>query len=181
MPTPYSDLLVFERNALLDGEWWRLWSGHLTHFTWVQLLADSGVVAILGYFTQRYLKSAFLMFSLLLAMPVISGLLLWLIPDMNDYRGASAIGALMWVLAGCVFLAECKLFSPHFWLGCLFLLALIIKIAGEALSLLPSLSPLPQGVQVVWQSHLFGAVTGFVLFAAQKRKQGFQKFLDHTP
>lgn len=160
--------MVFERDALIEGEWWRLWTAHLTHFTLSQLIVDSGIIAILGYVVQRYLKSVYLLTSILLSMPVISGLIFWLVPDLSVYRGASAIGAMLWMLASTHFLYECKMYSVNFWLGVLFLLALPLKISGEALSLLPVISELNHGVQIAWQAHLFGALTGIVIFSVHK-------------
>lgn len=164
LPAQFVDLLTFDRGALLNGEWWRLWSAHFTHYTLMQMAADTGVVVVLGFVIRSRISGTFLTVCVLVAMPVISGLMLWLAPEMNSYRGASAVASLMWALGGSLFLAECRPFSARFWMGLLFLLLLAIKIVGEGLALLPPLTELPDGVRVAWQGHLFGAVAGFLIF-----------------
>lgn len=56
--------LEFDRRALLAGEIWRLWSGHLVHYSWQQSLVDgavalvAGLIAVRAYGVRRLLAAA---------------------------------------------------------------------------------------------------------------------------
>jgi rhomboid family GlyGly-CTERM serine protease len=37
---PVAVWLQFDRQAIADGQWWRLLTGHLTHFGWLHLISN---------------------------------------------------------------------------------------------------------------------------------------------
>ena len=160
LPDSWLAVLVYEREAIAAGEWWRLWTGHLTHYTLSQLIADSGLVALLGLVVQRFISPALLSLSIVIALPLMSLLLFWLLPELASYRGASGLAAMLWLLAGLQMILSARPGSTQFWLGVLFLMILAGKLIGEAFALFPAFSDLPAGVVVVWQVHLFGTVIG---------------------
>jgi len=163
LPAHAADWLSFDRAALWQGQWWRLWTCHLTHYTLAQLSTDASIIVILGFVLRRYLSALFLAVSLLLVLPLISGLMLLLMPEMSSYRGASAVGALLWVWLGCTLLYNSRVFSFSFWLGGCIISLLATKIIVEKWALLPPISNLPEYVQIAWQAHLLGAVSGLLL------------------
>ncbi|NWF37830.1 hypothetical protein F3F96_01560 [Mariprofundus sp. NF] len=171
LPEAYQAALVYDSNAAVAGEWWRLWSGHLTHYTLSQLIADSGLVALLGLVLHRVISPYLFAISIIVALPLISLLLLWLVPEMNSYRGASGLAAMLWFMVGLHLIVQAKSGSVPIWIGPLFILLLIAKVAGEALALFPALSELPAGVVVAWQVHLFGMVIGLMVYLLCVRKQ----------
>ncbi len=166
LPSSFVDLLAFDRAALEQGQYWRLWSGHLPHFSGSHLLADSAVIVVTGLLLRQALKTLFLA-GALLAMPLISAGFWWLIPELAQYRGSSAIGAMLWTLAGCMTAQTGQRDVPRRWLGWQFLL-LALKIAQEALSLLPSPAALGEDVGLLWQAHLFGAAAGLLCWACAR-------------
>lgn len=45
--------LVYERQATLSGEWYRLISGHLVHLDWSHLATNAGAFAALGWLFEK--------------------------------------------------------------------------------------------------------------------------------
>ena len=41
--------LVFDRDAVLGGEWWRLWTGNFVHFGWLHFALDTGLWFLIGW------------------------------------------------------------------------------------------------------------------------------------
>ncbi|HKI62511.1 MAG TPA: rhombosortase [Mariprofundaceae bacterium] len=180
LPDTTSSTLAFDRQAIVAGQLWRLWTCHVTHFSWQQLSIDSSVVAILGYTVQRHMKAMHLMALFTLALPLVSLAIFWLVPDMLHYRGASGIGAMLWMMAACQMLLQSRRYSAYFWLGIIFLTLLFAKLIGEAFLGMQAVSALPGNVQVAWQAHLFGAIIGGMdFFLAQccinRRHAAFEK------
>jgi len=44
----------FEQEAIMQGEWWRLWTAHFTHFKHSQLFINS---AVMGIIARRFAKT----------------------------------------------------------------------------------------------------------------------------
>ena len=96
----WRDILIYDRSAVLAGEFWRMWTGHLVHFGWPHLVADAGLLLILGWpLAQKHPQFSWL--ALLLMPPFISGVLLWFDPTMTRYAGLSAVdlGLLLFLAA----------------------------------------------------------------------------------
>lgn len=82
--------LLYERAALADGEWWRVWTGHVVHFGWPHLAADAGLLLLVGWTLGREFPRASWL-GLLLLPPFISAALYWFDPEMQRYAGLSAV------------------------------------------------------------------------------------------
>ncbi len=96
----WRDVLIYDRHAVMLGELWRMWTGHLVHFGWPHLVADAGLLVILGWpLGQKHRQFSWL--ALFLMPPFISGVLLWLDPGMTRYAGLSAVdlGLLLFLAA----------------------------------------------------------------------------------
>jgi len=171
LPDSYQLDLVYQSDAIVAGEWWRLWSGHLAHYTLSQLIADSTLVALMGLVLQRFIKPWQLIAAIIVVLPLLSLLLLWLVPEINTYRGASGLAAMLWLMVGLQLIASADAGSSPFWIGLLFILLLVAKVAGEALGMFSAVSELPAGIVVAWQVHLFGMVMGLIVYLLCLRKQ----------
>jgi rhomboid family GlyGly-CTERM serine protease len=92
--------LLFDRTAVAQGQWWRVWSGHLVHFGWPHFLADTGLFLVLGFILGRNQARAFPL--ILLILPVaISAAVYFFDPGMSRYGGLSAVDlALLLFVAG---------------------------------------------------------------------------------
>jgi rhomboid family GlyGly-CTERM serine protease len=154
---PEAGSLAFDRDAILAGEAWRLWSGHLVHFSRQQLGLDVGTLVLAGTLAERQFGTRATAWVLALAMPVLSLGLLVLVPGLAEYRGASGVAILLALWGGTGVWYR----SPHLRsvLGALGL-GLLTKIVLDAAGLLPRTVVLPEGVVVAWQAHLLGAFIG---------------------
>lgn len=85
----WRDELLYDRAAVADGEWWRLWTGHLVHFGWPHFVADAGLLVILGWLVERS-QPVMARLSLLVVPAVISLALFYFDPGMTRYGGLSA-------------------------------------------------------------------------------------------
>jgi rhomboid family GlyGly-CTERM serine protease len=96
----WRDLLVYDRNAITHGEWWRLWTGHLIHFGWPHFIADVGLFLILGRLLEW--QHPWLSRFALVTMPVvISVTVYWFDPMMTRYGGLSAVNLGLLLFLAC--------------------------------------------------------------------------------
>jgi rhomboid family GlyGly-CTERM serine protease len=158
VPTGFQGLLAYDRHALLAGEGWRLWTGHLVHFSWKHALADGIVLAAMARLAEQEFGSRRLACTLAVAAPVISLVMLLFVPALYEYRGASAIAVVVGVVAAAA------LWRDERWHAFVILAAsaYVLKTIMDALSADVASSILPAGVNVMWQAHACGAIAGAV-------------------
>lgn len=84
------EALLYDRAALLAGQWWRAWTGHWIHFGWPHLVVDTGLLAVVGWIAGRQ-HPVFLRLALLLMPPFVSLSMFLFEPDMARYGGLSAL------------------------------------------------------------------------------------------
>jgi rhomboid family GlyGly-CTERM serine protease len=156
---PLASGLAWERAGILHGELWRLWSGHLVHYSLSHAAADTLVLLAMGWYAEPLIGSR--RFGLLLAGAAIllSLGLLALAPALSEYRGASGLAVLTAVLGGVLAWRRQPASRPM--LGCA-ALALAAKTSWEACAHTAAFTDLPPGVAVAWQAHLLGALLGVV-------------------
>jgi len=159
-------MLAFEKEAIVHGEWWRLWTSHVTHFTYSQLVVNSTVMVVMGLLAGRFAKNWQIILSFLVAMPIMTGLLLVTTPYLQFYRGASGISAMMWMIAVWFMIVESKRFSLGYWLGLFFLLLFIAKFGMEGLALLSPSSRHASGLNISWLVQFYGTLAGLAFFNA---------------
>jgi rhomboid family GlyGly-CTERM serine protease len=154
---PVAAELAWSRAAIVDGELWRLWTGHLVHFSASHACADILALFAAGALAERLAGSR--RFALVLAGggTVLSLGMLALAPGLQEYRGASALVVLAAVLGGA--LAWKHHPASRTVLGCAFL-AFASKMLWEACAHTAAFTDLPPGVAVAWQAHLLGALLG---------------------
>lgn len=160
-----SSLLEFDRRALLGGEVWRLWTGHLVHYSAQHALIDLATAFIAAIIAAQSFGARRALAALALGAPFISVGLLLAAPQLAHYRGASGLAVLLAVMAGAGLwprvddtrAASGRVVRPA--LGVL-AVALAVKIGAEAGGVSLGWSDLPGDVVVAWQAHLLGAVAG---------------------
>jgi len=155
-------MLAWDRGALQNGELWRLWTGHLVHFSVSQALGDTLALIVMGLYAEPLIGSR--RFALLLACvaDLLSLGMLVLAPGLEEFRGASALATLTAVLAGSLAWRRHRESRPVL---CCAALALAAKTLWEMGAHTAAFTDLPAGVAVAWQAHLLGALLG-VLAAA---------------
>lgn len=85
------DVLVLDRDALLTGQFWRLWSGHLAHADAAHAGINITAFALLGLLAARLRTLPSLSVASLVMMPAISAGLLLALPDLHWYAGLSGL------------------------------------------------------------------------------------------
>jgi rhomboid family GlyGly-CTERM serine protease len=154
--------LQLDFAAVSSGQWWRLLSGHLTHFGGGHLFWDVLMFAVLGAACERQNPRFFPV--ALIAMSVgISATILLTCQDVTTYRGLSGIdtGLFVWFLAIQIrqSLADRDRTFTCFWTaaGILLLAKLGYEFTtGEILFVNA------EGFQPLVESHLSGAVLGAI-------------------
>jgi rhomboid family GlyGly-CTERM serine protease len=154
---PAASSLAWDRGAVLHGELWRLWTGHLVHFSLSHAAADALVLVAMGLLAEPLVGSR--RFAMLLGASafVLSLGLLALAPGLHEFRGASGLGTLTAVLGGVLAWQRYPASRPI--LACA-ALALASKTLWEACAHTAAFTELPPGVTVAWQAHVLGALLG---------------------
>lgn len=163
-----AELLEFDRQAILAGEIWRLWSGHLVHYSAPHALTDLATALAAGAIALPALGWRRLCLILLAAAPLISAGLLLFAPDCLYFRGASGIAVMLVVLAARALWPRAGAWGR----GALLLLGVALpgKIAIEALGHVAPWSALPPDVRVAWQAHLLGALIAIAIPAGPSQR-----------
>lgn len=158
----FPDLLQLDRAALVHGEFWRLWTGHLVHASPDHLVFDVGAACLLFVALGKPLRSAL---HLAWLAPVISAGLLVALPELDFYYGLSGL-LHAWAVAGA---AEAwrRERGARSHLAAAFCLGTVAKAAYETWTGNPTCSDgMDMGGPVVFAAHLVGALTGLALSMA---------------
>lgn len=153
------DVLSFDRDAIRQGEAWRLATAHVTHLGWPHLFLNLAGLLLVWYLVGAYLAATG--WAIVLAASVIgvdAGL--WFFePQLLGYVGLS--GVLHGLLAAGI-VAGLRTRKAEVWiLG----IVVVLKIAWEQF-----VGPLPgseeaTGGAVIVSSHAWGALAGAVCAA----------------
>lgn len=157
--TSLAPQLAYDRQGIMAGEVWRLWTGHLVHFSAQQLLLDVSMLIVVGWLVEREWGARFTAGIMLLGMPAISIGLFLSSPHLLHYRGASGVVMLLALAAATAIWSSRFAARPGL---VLIGLALAIKTVLDVLGTLPDLSSLPPGIRVAWQVHVAGALIGWL-------------------
>ncbi len=151
--------LEFNRQAITDGQWWRLLTGHWIHTnSWHLLMNLAGFVLILLLHGMYYSGKSLI--TLFIAGNVLIGLaLFWFSPDIQIYLGLSGfLHALL--VCGCLIDIQRNWSS-----GWLILVATFGKVLWEQYRGASQDVAALIGAEVAIDAHLYGALAGLLLFA----------------
>jgi rhomboid family GlyGly-CTERM serine protease len=151
--------LVFDRERVLAGEWWRIVTGHFVHFSPSHLAWNLAVIVPAGIWAERVAPTRTrVLFPL--AAALIGGALLAFEPQLARYGGLSGIATGVVVLLAAVRLKQ-RATNPWFWRGVLALIALkIVAEIGFASQLFARFAN--PDVRSVPLSHIAGAAAGLL-------------------
>lgn len=152
-------LLEFNREKILQGEYWRLITSNLVHYGVAHVLMNIAAFIIISFTLLKELSlKPYIVLLLICAIAVNLGTLLFN-PELNFYRGFS--GALHGLIVAGLLLNSFR----NRWLSYVCVLLVFAKIihehqadfqANELQALLP--------VKVAVDSHLYGAIAGLIFF-----------------
>lgn len=152
-------LFQYDRSAILNGAYYRLWSAHFIHFGWYHALFNSLGLFVFGWLLLG--RSSFALWGgvLIVSPVVISCLMLWFNADISVYRGFSGVFYTLLVF-GVLESAKAN------WRGSLVLgLAVLAKLVieqwpGYDVDYLRE----HIGVPVMVDAHMYGACTGLIYY-----------------
>ncbi|MES2822863.1 MAG: rhombosortase [Pseudomonadota bacterium] len=163
-------ILEFNRSKIIDGEYWRLFTGNLVHYGFAHLAMNIAAFLIIGFSLLRDVSlKVYVPLFVSCAMAVGIGTLLWN-PELVFYRGLS--GVIHGLIVAGLLLNSFR--NP--WLSYLFVGLVFAKIfhehqAGFQENQLQTLIPVPVAVDSHWYGALAGLIYMGLLMALQKIKK----------
>ncbi len=82
--------LFWSRNAIGQGDWVRLWTGHWVHWDGVHLAFNIIALLLLPWVVERPPRWLFYALWFLLP-PILSSLFYWFLPGLHSYAGLSGV------------------------------------------------------------------------------------------
>ncbi|NQZ49437.1 MAG: rhombosortase [Moritella sp.] len=150
-------VLDYNRESIINGEYWRLISGNFNHTNIYHLLLNLGALAVIGGLHYRYYNSAaYTSLILLLSIGVGVGIL-WLSPSTHLYVGLSGI------LHGIIIVGAVIDVTKKYYSGYVLMIGTVLKVINEQLFNSPvEISQLIEA-KVLTEAHLYGLVTGLII------------------
>jgi rhomboid family GlyGly-CTERM serine protease len=164
-------IFLYDRTLILEGQGWRLWSGHLAHYSFSHLFWNLVVFVPAGVWLERTYPRWTRLF-LIITPVIISGALLYFEPQLQIYAGISgvAVGTLA-MLA----LYELRQQPPgQKWVWGVLLTLIVVKMAAEyGLRGTAFFVSFPTDFHNVPLSHLMGAICAVGIFAFSALREHF--------
>ncbi|HFD32588.1 MAG TPA: rhombosortase [Gammaproteobacteria bacterium] len=149
-------ILCYNREQIIAWQWWRLFTGHLVHISWMHFFMNTLALILIQLLFSSFLSPWRL---LLLIMVSASGIDLGLLlfnPEIKWYAGLSG------VLHGLIAAGAVMLISKDAVKGAALLIVLIFKLSWEQfVGSLPG-SAEWTGAAVITDAHLYGAISGAI-------------------
>jgi len=155
--------LQLDFNSVASGQWWRLLSGHLTHYDGQHLFWDLLMFVVLGAICERQNRKRFGVILLIMA-TIVSLTVMYTCADISEYRGLSGIdtGLFAWLTIGQLrtSLAGRDRYFATFW--AITGLLLVGKLGFEMMTG-DVLFVQTDGFKPMLESHLAGAAMGTLI------------------
>ena len=152
-----SPFLIYDRNAILTGEIWRLFSAHIVHFSLSHLLCNLTVFVIAGGIIESKGDKIFGLL-IFIASLLVSITLLVTEPEMSYYGGLSGLACSMAVYVALFGLRETKPWNGFYWI---LLMLIIAKLSVESFTRIISDGNL---FVPMTSSHIAGSLAASILF-----------------
>ncbi len=149
-------------GQVADGEWWRLWTGHCTHYGASHLFWDLLMFILLaGVCEQRYPRQFPLV--LLAIMGSLGFAVWWWCPEVGQYRGLSGVdtGLFLWFIGDRIYSSWTTRPSLEVGAWAFLAIALLGKLGYEAATG-QTMFVDASDFQPLVESHLAGAFGGAV-------------------
>ncbi len=148
--------LRFDRDAISNGQWWRLITGNLAHLGWSHTALNlAGLALIWALLRHNFSTSSWTLICLISSLSVTLGLY-YLNPSLHWYVGLSGL------LHGLFVAGAIGSLRRNDRRDLILLIAIIAKLGWEQFS-----GPMPgtaemAGGPVIVDSHLYGAIGGMI-------------------
>ncbi len=162
-----ADALIYQRADILAGQAWRLWTGHLVHFTLSHLVLDLAVFLAAGVWLEL-IEPRVTRWFYLLAPPAISLALLWGDPTLQFYAGLSGLATGLLVLLALIQWRRDTSGPAWFWPAVLLLVA--VKVVIELTRDQPLFARFEPGIRVVPLAHIGGISCALIAFALMRHR-----------
>ena len=162
-----TQVLSLKRDMINQGEWWRIITGQFVHLTTNHTLLNATGYIILCFGFRKEVTATEEMITLFIASIGVGLGIYWFNPEMAWYAGLS--GAIYGLLVSNSIIGIKK--TPY--LSAFFLFFVITKIIYEQFFALPDRATAALiGGEVAIDSHLYGAIVGFIpgLFWVWRRR-----------
>ena len=156
LPNNLRESLYLNFKYVLDGQIWRVISGHLTHLSWTHWLFNMAGLLLLQRLYGKYFAHwhqlvallAFIMIAVSLGLLIFSEELKW-------YGGLSGVAIGLFYFAAIKDYPRQKIFNA-LALATMSLYILLQQFSGERIE------GLVDGISVAARAHLFGAIAGLL-------------------
>jgi rhomboid family GlyGly-CTERM serine protease len=174
--------MVFSREAILGGEYWRLLTGQLLFFGHYDLCLDILPLPILGYLLEPEARKRMLAIMLISALGVGLCVLLFN-PELELYCGISGIvyGVIAWGLIVYYRRIEGKEYGVWLLLLSMFILKIVLECAGSGFAPMHSQN---LAFPALPEAHLYGALAGLagaIIFGVPKLVACIRRNVQYTP
>lgn len=151
--------LRYDRDGILNGQWWRIVTCHLTHLGWSHLWLNLAGLALVFVFFGPLLSARHWLAVTVFCAAATGASLLVFNPDVKWYVGLSGVLHGLFIAGGIADLAARRKEAL------IFLALLTVKLGWEQ-----TMGPMPgsesaAGGPVLVDAHLYGAVAGLVWMA----------------
>jgi len=158
-----ASLLVYDRLAVMNGQWWRLVTSHVVHFDRLHLVYDLIAFGLIGWILEARLCRYFYFLCALLAFSI--GIALFIMkPGMMRYGGLSGLACGLFIYLALIDLYHSKLLRIPCWIV---IGAVSIKIIFEGCT---GQSIFPYSKQAffvsMWEAHAIGSLMAIWIFFA---------------
>lgn len=156
LPSDIRDFLYLNINEVLNGELWRVLSGHLAHLSWTHWLLNTvGVLLLQHYYGSYFAQWVRLLTILVIVMLLLSLCLIVFSQELKWYGGLSG------VLIGLFYFAALQDYQYNKLFNGIAITVLSIYIAMQQFA-----GELYEGITdqltVATRAHLFGALAGII-------------------
>jgi rhomboid family GlyGly-CTERM serine protease len=109
-----AELLQYDRDRIIDGEIWRVFSCHLTHWNLEHLQWDLLMFAVLGVFCERWSPRRTWL-CLAVGAAAVSATVFLFFPEVSQYRGLSGIDTALFTMLGLELWIEARRAGNRSW------------------------------------------------------------------
>lgn len=164
-------VLMYERDGLLAGQWWRVVSGHFTHLGWEHFLLNAAGLILVTVLQPRPQKLADQFLIFVFSPTLISGMLFLFDSELAWYVGLSGV-------LHCLYLITfADLWKSGDRIGLWLIVVGAAKVLSEQFFGATSGTEAMIGASVVVNAHLYGccAAVLYLLLSGSLRRFGNER------